>query len=376
MSRRSPKAKKASNHYLSKARKAKNDEFYTQLPDIENELKHYKDQFKGKVVLCNCDDPFESNFFKFFALNFNFYGLKKLIVTSYTKSPIAGQTLPLFEIEGLQPDGKEPYAFEINEIPDQNQDGAVDMADIVYLVMHDANVAYPIKGDHEHVAGDFRSHQCVELLKQADMVVTNPPFSLFREYVELLVQHEKKFLIVGSQNAVTYKEIFKLIKDNKLWQGYGFKAGNAYFGIPQSKVKAFADGVYDEKSGLVKFRNVCWFTNMDHKKRHEEITLFRRYKDAPERYPKYDNYDAIEVGKVADIPEDYEGEMGVPITFLDKYNPNQFEIVGSFNAGVHGEELGASKTLAISKGRKIYWNGPVVNQEPLFKRIVIRRRRS
>ena len=317
---------KSNNQSLGKARDAKQDEFYTQLGDISNELKHYKAQLRGKTILCNCDDPFESNFFKYFALNFNTLGLKKLIATSYLKSPIVGADLSLFDIEGLKPEGKEPYAVEINEVLDHNGDGATDLADVEYLLTNNANSARTLKSDSLHSSGDFRSHECVELLKQCDIVVTNPPFSLFREFVVQLVAHDKHFLIVGSKNAITYKEIFALIRDNKLWLGHGFAAGNAYFKIPPDNARDFASGVYEESTGLVKFRNVGWFTNMDYENRHEEIPLYKKY--APENYPKYDNYDAIEVSKVSEIPVDYSGAMGVPITFLDKYNPEQFEILG------------------------------------------------
>ncbi len=310
------------NRTLSSAKAAKQDEFYTQMEDIANELKHYKEHLRGKVVLCNCDDPYESNFFKYFALNFNSLGLKKLITTSYGGSPIVGGQLPLAVMEGLKPyNKKEPYVVEINEVKDLTGDGAITEEDIKHLLRHDANTSRPLDQ-----GGDFRSDECVEILKGADVVVTNPPFSLFREFVSLLVEHDKKFLIVGSKNAITYKEIFKLIQDNKLWMGVGFSAGNAYFRIPSSKVREFASGVYDKSTGLVKFRNVGWFTNMNHAKRHEPLTLFKKY--SPEEYPTYDNYDAIEVSKVADIPADYDGAMGVPITFLDKYNPEQFRILG------------------------------------------------
>src|SRR3989304_6314669 len=204
---------KSLNSNLHKANKAKKDEFYTQLVDIEKELKHYKDQFRGKVVYCNCDDPFESNFFKYFAANFNALGLKKLITTSYVKSPIVGGQLPLFEMEGLK--GKEPFKIEIKDVTDINRNGAINLDDVEYLLKHDKTTAIPIKGD-----GDFRSDECIKLLKKADIVVTNPPFSLFREYVAQLVEYDKKFLIIGNKNAITYKEIFKLIKEDKLWLGY------------------------------------------------------------------------------------------------------------------------------------------------------------
>jgi hypothetical protein len=306
---------------LTAAKTQKKDEFYTQLADIENELKHYKEQFRGKVVFCNCDDPYESNFFKYFANNFNHLGLKKLITTSYTNSPIVGQQILPLDIEGLKPDGRTPFKVEINEVPDTDNSGSVDLGDVQYLLKHNKNTATPLKGN-----GDFRSEECVELLKEADIVVTNPPFSLFRQYVAQLVEHNKKFLIIGSKNAITYKEIFKLIQDNKLWLGYGFAGGNAYFRTPYEDNDAYATGVYNPETGLVKFRNVGWFTNMDFEERHEELVLYKKYN--PEAYPKYDNYDAINVDKTSEIPVDYDGLMGVPITFLDKYNPDQFEIIG------------------------------------------------
>jgi Adenine-specific methyltransferase EcoRI len=277
-------------------------------------------------VLCNCDDPYESNFFRYFALNFNALGLKKLIATSYAKSSIVGGYLPLLDIEGLKPEGMEPYAIEISEVPDANGDGAIDLADVEYLLRHDANTCQPLKGDSEYGAGDFRSAECVEYLKQADVVVTNPPFSLFREYVAQLVEYQKSFVIVGSKNSVTTKEMFALIKSGNLWLGNGFAAGNAYFKIPKHNARDFAAGVYDDATGLVKFRNVGWFTNLDFKERHEQIPLYKPY--SPDRYPEFDNYNAIEVSKTSDIPCDYDGIMGVPVTFLDMFKPEQFEIVG------------------------------------------------
>ena len=314
----------ANNATLSKAIAAKKDEFYTQLPDIEAEMHHYREQLRGKVILCNCDDPYESNFFKYFALNFNFLGLKKLIATSYSDSPVAYQQLSFLEVQSLdvkRADAKPPYKVEITEVHDENADGAVDLADVEYLLKNRKNALTLLKGD-----GDFRSAECIELLKEADIVVTNPPFSLFREYVAQLMEYEKKFIIVGSKNAITYKEIFKLIKENRIWLGNGFPNGNAYFRIPDEYSREWADGVYNPETGLVKFRNVGWFTNLDFKKRHETITLYKHY--TPEEYPTLDNFDAIVVTKTAEIPDDYDGVMGVPITFLDKYNPDQFEILG------------------------------------------------
>ncbi len=354
---------------LQKAKEQRRDEFYTQLADIENELRHYREQFRGKVVFCNCDDPFESNFFKYFANNFNFIGLKKLITTIYSGSPIAGDQLPLLEIEGLKPEGKQPFVVEITEVPDANNDGAIDLGDVESLLRSDKNSATPLKGN-----GDFRSDECIELLQQADIVCTNPPFSLFRQYVAQLVEYDKKFLIIGSKNAATYKEIFDLIKKNKIWLGYGFAGGNAYFRTPYAN-DGYAEGVYNPETGLVKFRNVGWFTNLDYEERHEELVLYRHY--TPERYPRYVNYDAIEVPKVVDIPQDYEGEMGVPITFLDKYNPNQFEIVGSSQTHSRPMSEIAERGSYAQGGPRFYLDVPdgKYKYRRLFDRLLIRHRR-
>lgn len=310
---------KSLNKNLHKANKAKKDEFYTQLVDIEKELKHYKDQLRGKVVYCNCDDPFESNFFKYFASKFNDLKLKKLITTSYSGSPIIGGQLPLFEVAGSK--GKQPLKIEIKEVPDTNKDGAINIDDVEHLLKHDKNTVTPLKGN-----GDFRSDECIELLKKADIVVTNPPFSLFREYVAQLVEYNKKFLILGQQGAVIYKEFFPLIKENKVWLGYDnggtkwFQVPNDY-DIPTESRKKIVNGVKYFSMG-----SVNWYTNLYVSKRDNEFTLYKKY--SPEEYPKYDNYDAINVNRYIDIPEDYSGVMGVPITFLDKHNPDQFEIIG------------------------------------------------
>jgi hypothetical protein len=312
------------NELMDNAKKNKADEFYTQMPDIEAEMRHYKDQFRGKIILCNCDDPYESNFFKYFAMNFNYLGLKKLMATSYTNSPVVGKQLSLFEVKGLNTkssDAKHPYKIEISEIADENADGAVDLADVEFLLKNKKNALSLLEGN-----GDFRSEECIELLQEADIVVTNPPFSLFREYVAQLVGYGKKFIIVGSKNAITYKEFFPLIQENKIWLGYGFPNGNAFFKIPEEYSREWASGVYNSETGLVKFRNVGWFTNLDFENRHENVALYKRY--TPEEYPHYDNYDAINVDKVAEIPYGYDGAMGVPITFLDKHNPEQFDILG------------------------------------------------
>lgn len=312
------------NALLNKAKKDKFDEFYTRLEDIEAEMRHYKEHFRGKTVFCNCDDPFESNFFKYFAMNFNHLELNKLTATCYAGSHIAGKELPLFDVEGLEEGleaSKNPYKINISEVRDENSDGAVGLTDVEYLLKCRKNALTLLEDD-----GDFRSPECLELLKEADIIATNPPFSLFKEYISQLVEYGKKFIIIGSKNAIAYKEIFPLIKENKVWLGNGFPNGNAFFRVPVEYAREWADGVYNPETGLVKFRNVSWFTNLDFKKRHERLTLYKKY--SPEEYPRYDNYDAIEVSRVSEIPYDYEGAMGVPVTFLDKYNPEQFEILG------------------------------------------------
>lgn len=285
------------NKDLSKAKKNKKDEFYTQLSDIENELKHYKEHFKGKVVFCNCDDPRVSNFFKYFALNFEHLGLKKLITTCYKN-----QDMDLFS----QNNAERAIYLEYNG--DRNGNHMPDADEIGIKLLN---------GD-----GDFRSKECIELLKEADIVVTNPPFSLFREYLNQLIQYDKKFLIVGHQNAITYREVFPLIKENRLWLGYGFKGGAAYFINEHYDDYAKAG---EHKEGMIRVSGVVWFTNLEIPKRNEELILYKKYD--PLEYSKYDNYDAINVDKTSDIPCDYKGIMGVPITFMNKYNPNQFEII-------------------------------------------------
>ena len=293
------------NKNLNAAKVAKKDEFYTQMYDIEKELQHYWPHFRDKVVLCNCDDPYESNFFKYFALNFNQLGLKKLICTCYDGSPIMGTQLSLFAVDAEGEEKKVAYKVEISEVSDLNGDGAVDLADVEYLIKNDKNVLSCLRGN-----GDFRSKECIELLKQADIVVTNPPFSLFREYIGQLMEYKKKFLIIGPLNALHYKEVFPLFKDNMVW--LGFNNGGKEYNKP--------DGT-KQKMG-----NTGWYTNLDHNKRHEIMDLVCR--SSPDEYPTYKNYDAIEVSKVSDIPCDYPGIIGVPSTFIDKYNPEQFEIIG------------------------------------------------
>lgn len=326
---------------LRNAKKAKQDEFYTQLGDISNEMKHYKAQLRGKTILCNCDDPFESNFFKYFALNFNVLGLKKLIATSYVKSPVVGGQLPVLDIQGLKPEGKEPYAIEINEIQDQNGDGATDLADVEFLLRHNANIAHSLKGDSIYSGGDFRSSECIEFLKQADIVVTNPPFSLFRDYVAQIVAYEKQFLIIGNVNALHYKEIFTLIKENKLWLGESIHSGDREFRVPDHYPLEAAGFRIDENGRkYIRVKGVRWFTNMDNPNRHEQLPLYKKYSSS--EYPTYDNLAAIEVSKTTEIPCDYDGLMGVPDTFLDKFNPEQFELIG-IPFGNLGKAIGVTK---------------------------------
>ncbi len=381
----------AGNSNLHAANKAKKDEFYTQLSDIANELKHYKQHFAGKTVFCNCDDPYESNFFKYFALNFNQLGLKKLIATCYNGSPVADTQMCLFEPEapyGKQQKTRVPHKIVITEVPDTNGDGATDLADVEWLIKNDKNILTTLQGN-----GDFRSPECVELLKEADIVVTNPPFSLFREFLAWIVQADKKFVIIGNMNAITYKEVFPLIKENKMWLGNGFHAGNAYFKTIELTTK-YAEGVYDENTGLVKFRNCCWFTNLEHGRRHQPLQLmtmadnikFSTHKEIKGKaYQKYDNYDAIEVPFTDAIPSDYKGVMGVPISFLDKYCPEQFEIV-EFRKGNDGKDLiystlgGASATLLQNTHPSMpiggLMNNPkdtAVNGKSKYARILIRK---
>ena len=342
------------NKNLTNAKREKNDEFYTQYSDIQKEIEAYlefdPETFKDKVIYSNCDDPFESNFFRYFVLNFKRLGLKQLITTSYKPSPVANTQLELFgNDKTLKPVKGRPKItankFVINDVGDMDGNGAFNLTDIAEQLRTNKNNEWtPLDDD-----GDFRSQECMELLEQSDVVVTNPPFSLFREYIKQLFDYDKKFVIIGNMNAITYKEIFPLIKENKLWLGNGFNAGNAYFATPNVR-SDFASGVYDQKTGLVKFRNCHWFTNLDHGRRHQALTLmtmednlkFNKKMNDKTAYDRYDNYDAIEVPFTNAIPRDYEGVMGVPISFLDKYNPDQFEIVG-FTSGRDEFECTPSK---------------------------------
>lgn len=321
----------SANSSLHRAAKAKSDEFYTQLADIEKELGYYQKHFKDKVVFCNCDDPKESNFFKYFALNFKFLGLKKLISTHYNR-------------------GQKSYKLEV--IKNITDDGNINLDDAIKT---------DLEGD-----GDFRSKECIEILKEADIVVTNPPFSLFREYIAQLIEHDKKFVIIGNQNDATTKETFSLIKENKIWIGY--RSGDMEFKVPNYYEERQTRYRQDETGQ--KWRslgNICWYTNLDIAKRHEDLILFKTYNK--NEYPNYENYSAINVDKVADIPMNYDGVMGVPVTFLSKYNPSQFEIIGQTHSGDLSDEV---ENLRIDSKQR---HRGIVNGKQKYARILIKNKR-
>ena len=370
----------ANNRDLGKAKEAKQDEFYTQLTDIELEMKHYKTHFKGKTVFCNCDDPYESNFFKYFAMNFNYLGLKKLIATCYVTSPVMYTQLSLFDdmeqtFSRPADPNKKPYKVEITEVTDENGDGAFDLEDIKHLLKNKKNVCKILKGN-----GDFRSDECIELLKEADIVVTNPPFSLFREYVVQLMNYEKKFIIIGNQNAISYKEVFPHLRSNLMWLGASIHSGDREFRVPDN-YPLTASGSRIDEDGIkyVRVKGVRWFTNLDYKERHEDLILYKHY--SPEEYPTYENFDAIDVTSTADIPCDYFGKMGVPITFMDKYNPDQFEIIG-LGSGYLGQSIGITginpehkkKMRGHSAAGDLYYLLPDGQPKVPFSRIIIRRK--
>lgn len=329
------------NSGLHTAKRNKKDEFYTQITDIEREMHHYRKHFKGKVVYCNCDDPFVSAFFEYFAKNFEFFDLKKLITTCYKS-----QRVDLFSQNDAEKAIKLEYkGGAANSLPTAKDIG------VIYL-----------DGD-----GDFRSKECIEILKEADIVITNPPFSLFNEYVAQLARYDKKFVIIGHQNAITYKDIFSLIKENKMWLGYGFKRNMAHFIAPHYQDTA-SDA--DHREGMIRVSGVVWYTNLDHSKRHEEMILVHCYKGSEADYPNYDNYNAIEISKTQDIPKDYAGVMGVPITFLTKYNPDQFEIIGSD----YEVKMGFLPSIVKSE-----WSGKIdrayLNGKRMYARLLIRNRK-
>ena len=364
------------NKSLGSAKKEKNDEYYTQLTDIENELRHYSNQLKGKVIFCNCDDPFESNFFKYFAMNFNRLGLKKLIVTCYNPSPIAGSQLALFDIKpsvkkGMNKNSKHSYKIEITEVKDYDGNGSTNLDDVEYLLKHGGNALTLLNGD-----GDFRSEESIALLKQADVVVTNPPFSMLIEYMDQLVRYKKNFIIVGSLHSLHYKEIFELIRSNKLWLGHKPTGTDMLFDVPEDYaaelVKTKKEGSsYKIIDGKVMGRAaVIWYTNFDVVKRHEILYLYKKY--TPEEYPKYDNLDAIEVNQAINIPENYHGYMGVFDSFLDKYNPDQFELIG-IPTGNSGKEIGVTKNYRGRTDISLTRNGKTSCP---YSRIIIQRKRK
>lgn len=354
----------SSNVQLKDAKVNKKDEFYTRLEDIENEMRHYRKHFKGKTVLCNCDDPFESNFFKYFVLNFNRLGLKKLIATCYSGSPIAGTQLSLFDVIGDESKTDTPYKAVVTSVYDATGDGGIDMFDVAELFKQGENILEELEGN-----GDFRSAECLELMDEADIVVTNPPFSLFREYVATLQSKGKGFIILGNVNAITYKEIFPMFMDNKIWIGASIHSGDRAFYVPDDyPLAASGCGVDENGRRYIRVKGVRWFTNLDIKQRHEEMILVRRFN--PDFYQKYDNYDAIEVNKTSDIPCDYAGEMGVPITFMDKFNPDQFELIGE--SGILGIKTDEIKSFDPRGGVGFYIRNDDGSFRRVFKRIVVR----
>ena len=343
---------------LAQAKDAKKDECYTKLDDIAKELKNYRPYFKDKVVFCNCDDPYESNFFKYFALNFNALGLKKLIATCYNGSPIAGDELPLiFEIEESEPK-KIAYKVEITEVHDYNNDGAINLADVQYLIQNEKNVLSILKGN-----GSFDCPDSIEVLKEADIVVTNPPFSLFKEFLMLLDKYNKQFLIIGNTNALKYKLTFKMFQEDKIRTGYtNFNVG-MFFQVPDSWEKFHH---IENGKKMARVSTSCWFTNLPVAKHNEELILYKHYTE--EEYPEYDNYKAINVSTYTDIPCDYDGVMGVPITFLDKYNPQQFEIIWTTDRGGDGY-------LEDLKKPWERYDAPVLKGKGLYTRILIKRKK-
>jgi hypothetical protein len=363
----------AGNKTLNKAKEAQQDEYYTRLEDISAELKHYRKHFKDSVVLCNCDDPYESNFFKYFALNFNKLGLKKLICTCYKGSPVIATQLSF--IDGIEASialnrktNKKAYKIVITEVPDVTGDGAIDIADVEWLIKNDKNVLTELKGD-----GSYDSSECKELLLESDICVTNPPFSRFNDFLIFLVNSGKKFLVLGNPNAMHYRDIFPQIKNNKIWIGYKSMGTDMLFHVPKDfaehlvKTKKEGSG-YRIVNGEVLGRAMAiWFTNLDIKKRHEKLDLYKKYN--PKEYPKYCNYDAIDVGKVSEIPKDYYGDMGVPDSFITQYNPEQFKLIG-IGSGNLAKEIGVIKNYRGRTDLAINENG---KYKCPYSRIIIKR---
>lgn len=371
------------NKNLTSAKRAKNDEFYTQYTDIQKEIEAYleydSDVFRDKVIYCNCDDPYESNFFRYFVLNFRRIGLKQLITTSYKPSPIANTQLSLFgDDETLPPVKGRPKItanrFIINTVGDINGDGEFSLQDIaLQLKANKHNEWEPLKEN-----GDFRSSECIELLKQSDIVVTNPPFSLFREYVKQLADYQKQFVIIGNMNAITYKDIFPLIKENKMWLGPTISSGDREFQVPNEyPITAAGWRVDEDGNKFIRVKGVRWFTCLDHGRRHQPLPLMtmadnkkfnKKVQKSETAYQQYDNYDAIEIPFTNAIPKDYEGVMGVPISFLDKYNPEQFEIVGGTANGQVPKEFKVDNF-------NIY-NNPIMGETKVYQRILIKHKKQ
>ena len=353
-----------SKEVMKKAKKDKADEFYTQLNDIEEEMWYYKEVFREKTIFCNCDDPYESYFFKYFASNFNAFNLKKLISTCYDGSPISSTQLTLFDYEPPEnKTTKNPHKIIMEELTDENQDGATGLADVELILRNKKNVLSRLKGN-----GDFRSQECIELLKTADIVVTNPPFSLLREYVAQLIEYDKKFIIIGNINAVSYKEIFKLIKDNKLWLGESITSGDREFKVPDYyPLDAATTRINEKGNKFIRVKGVRWFTNIENRARYKDFCVYKKYN--PEIYPHYDNYDAIEVSKVDDIPMDWEGVMGVQISFLEKYNPEQFKIFGYATSVKYNPEIVGLELKPGFKDARPCIKGKIITTRVFIKRI-------
>lgn len=392
------------NRRLGAARLAKQDEFYTQYVDIQKEVEAYlefdPDTFRDKFVYCNCDDPFESNFFKYFAANFNKLGLRKLVTTSYDGSPIAGQGTLFPEYNEGNGKRLKPKALAVilDHVKDEDGDGAANVTDVALFLKRNKAARIALKADDKYPGGDFRSAECIALLKDADIVVTNPPFSLFKEYVAQLVAYEKKFLIIGNMQAITYLETFPLIKDNKMWLGVTIHSGDREFRVPDY-YPLNAAGCRVDENGVkyIRVKGVRWYTNLDHGRRHQELPLmtvddnlrFSKHKEIKGKaaYERYENYDAIEVPFTDAIPSDYDGVMGVPITFLDKYSPDQFEIVGTLDSSdpenpyrtrwysAQDQKAAFFRRFGRPGSFPLNMSG-VINDVKVYKRILIRHRRN